>query len=861
MENSEMQTTTPTATAPSFNITVDERESIFTKITFHEKVDTDLLRRIIASKELKERHTAPSKKIHSYYPQNQAESGSIQYDIEKMGLMKLLKKAKNGYIPVNYSFGTGLKSGRVYAKDSCSLGNIIKDVRHTLCRDMYYDVDIVCCHPTLMIQICDKQQIPIKCNIIKEYIENRDRILLEHSEKYGVERDDAKQLFNILTFGGSFETWRKDLNLNEEFEPTPFSLSYQNQMTKIASIFYNANPKIAKELKKEKYKAMYSITHYLLGEYERQILETAYEFVVEKCINGDKNVFVGCYDGFQILKENWKPEYLNLLEERVNEKNGFNIKYIIKEMNSGFVGVHTERDEKSKFFDYKKYEDIFEKYCNERGTIRYLSETHAGHFIFDGYSWFCWDQSENSSWKQLSGGITIAVLDEMSLFINDFINEINGFLVLESKGTDNYKIIEALLIKFKNFKLNSLTSSTFVRHVIELGETYFLNKDIDFDMNQNLIGFPIKEGNGFIVYDIEKAEFRPAIYTDYITMKCNVNYNDIIEDNTSNIKAVYKLLDRIQPDPEVRDLLLTIFSSGLSGRAYEKFIILNGAGRNGKGMLDDFIVSIFGNYAIDVSSSIITEKTQSSGSANPEIAKISKKRYIVMREPDKQVPINNSAMRDLTGGGKLSARALYSDKTEVYLHNTTILEANAKPIFKSDPEVADYERVIDINFPSRFTDKADEVDESIGWYFADSIYKTEEWRKEHGPAMMVILLQQLQKLKKETYRLNAFVPEQVKQRTNEYMMKSFDVYNCFISMYKLNENSTEKPTIARVASNIRANPDFKLLPKLKQRELTSEYVKNFILTNKFFKKYIVNDKHTKQTVLVGWEEKIEDEED
>ena len=439
------------------------------------------------------------------------------------------------------------------------------------------------------------------------------------------------------------------------------------------------------------------------------------------------------------------------------------------------------------------------------------------------------------------------------------MEEINGFLLLESKGTDSYKIIDDLLNEFRKFKVNSLTSATFKKHVLDLGATYFLNKDIEFDMNQNLIGFSIKDGRGFIVYDIEKAEFRPAVFNDYITMKTNVNYNDIMGDNTTQLAELEKLLNGIQPNEKIRDLLLIIFASGLSGRSYEKFIIFNGEGRNGKGLLDDFYVKILGDYGAGVKVDIITEKEQSSGSANPEKAKINKKRYIRMREPDKGIPINNSAMRDLTGGGELSARGLFSDKSRVYLHNTTILEANKKPIFKNDPEHADYERVIDIDFPSKFTENIEDVDEKNGKYLANTTYKLDSWQKEHGPAFIIILLKYLKQLRDSGYKINPFVPDEVKERTNQYMLKSFDVYTSFISIYKLDESSNENISISKIASTIRNHPNFKLLTKIKQRELTSEFVKNFIMTNKFFKKYIVYDKHTKQTCLTKWVEFIEDE--
>ena len=859
-----------------YELTIVEKPTPFTELDFAEPIDASRLRRIIHSQELRDRWLKPVKPMGRYY-QNDVTGGVSRdantcYEVEKKALMKLMKKVKRGVMTVRYGFGKLLKFGRVYALDSMSLGCLNKDVRHTLCGDRWVDIDIVCCHPNLMVQLCEKYAIPIRCETLREYINEREVILAEHSKVYGVSRDDAKQLFNILTFGGTLKTWVCDYLSRpddvDKYKMTAFVSKYLNEMSGIAKLFYESNPKIAKELAKERYKAMYSITHYLLGDYERTILETAFEFAASKIGARFSNKFVGCYDGFMVMKDVWDDAWIPELEKMVLEKNGFVVKYISKPMDGGWPALMEEP--KGEFCDLAHYNALNDKYCNERGVIDYLNKNRTGHFIYDGARWFCWPNKPNTTWETNTTALTYAIMDDMSLYVDGIIEELSGHLACQSDDSEIYKSITELKGGFKKFRQQSLTSAAFVRHVIELGCQYFLDTKIEFDMNQNLLGMPHKkDGSGFYVFDIETNAFREAVFGDYITKKIRVSYEQIFEyRNDFDVNdcignELTTLLGRIQPNDAERELLLTIMASGLSGRPVEKFIIYNGGGRNGKGLLDEFMVRSLGDYATYASVSIITEKIQQSAGANPELAKLDKMRYVVMKEPEKAIPINNSSMRDLTGGGELSARTLYSTKTSVYLHNTQILEANAKPNLKHDPEKADEERLLDLNFPSTFT-SADEVDEVNNMYEAKTEYKTIEWQDKHAGGLIGILMERLERFKNAGYKLDTFIPESVKARTSAYMMKSFEVFNSFKLIYRqIDEEHVEAAepiSIAKVSTTIRNHETFKLLPKTKQREFSAQYIKDFMLGNKFFKKYIKHDTHTKQTCLFGWEVITDEEE-
>jgi hypothetical protein len=77
--------------------------------------------------------------------------------------------------------------------------------------------------------------------------------------------------------------------------------------------------------------------------------------------------------------------------------------------------------------------------------------------------------------------------------------------------------------------------------------------------------------------------------------------------------------------------------TGVIGRAIEKFFVFNGAGRNGKGFLNEFMKVLLGDYFEYVSPIILTEdpKKKSSAQANPEMAKLSKRDMLYARNPRK----------------------------------------------------------------------------------------------------------------------------------------------------------------------------------------------------------------------------------
>jgi phage/plasmid-associated DNA primase len=100
-------------------------------------------------------------------------------------------------------------------------------------------------------------------------------------------------------------------------------------------------------------------------------------------------------------------------------------------------------------------------------------------------------------------------------------------------------------------------------------------------------------------------------------MSCGYDYNPVVD--PIKTKEMENLLATIIPDLETRNLMIEVMSAGLTGRVIEKFVVFNGGGRNGKGLLDEFLKIIYGDYGhIYANVSLLTEKDKTGG--NPEKA-------------------------------------------------------------------------------------------------------------------------------------------------------------------------------------------------------------------------------------------------
>ena len=231
------------------------------------------------------------------------------------------------YIPVEYDFSKNTPGlGRYYAKNGVSLTYCRKDIREKLAGDYYYDIDIVNCHPTILIHYA--QQAGMECKHLRDYIVNREQWL----KKTNLSRDLAKELFLRLIFTGKIKNFCIDHGIPRDtipqeiydFEKELNTLSKNLLLCDDLRFFYNIIERSGKV------NVHASALSFFLQDTERRILEIMTRYIKKKNSNAYKELSLQ-YDGFMIPKKYYSDKLLPMLENAVYKELGLSIKLSLKD--------------------------------------------------------------------------------------------------------------------------------------------------------------------------------------------------------------------------------------------------------------------------------------------------------------------------------------------------------------------------------------------------------------------------------------------------------------------------------------------------------------------------------------------------
>ena len=114
------------------------------------------------------------------------------------------KLVRGRYLDSTYKLGKNIKAvdsdvGRLCVVRSVGLQALPRQIRGALAMANYHDIDIEGCHPTLCLQVCERQGIA--CEAQKEFLANRARYMDELCEHLQVDKGRVKERINALYFG------------------------------------------------------------------------------------------------------------------------------------------------------------------------------------------------------------------------------------------------------------------------------------------------------------------------------------------------------------------------------------------------------------------------------------------------------------------------------------------------------------------------------------------------------------------------------------------------------------------------------------------------------------------------------------
>lgn len=697
------------------------------------------------------------------------------YDTEINGVAVNYRMPKHGY-------------GRPFPHKALGFTSFVRSVRHTLAGN-YYDIDLKNCQPACLYWVLMKNKLEVPKSL-EMYVQNRDHILVEHMRLLKVpERWMVKTLFISLFFMGTYYGWRlrmKKLNYDVPEECPAYVKQLSKDLAEVSKTMRDRNPHLykvaANKRKKNGEEEENKISRTFLAlwcqTYEFNIVNGVLEYLYKQTnlLSGPvESVIYASYefDGFKLLRstvdayEGGIQEVLRLANNYCMEEWDLPLIFEVKEMDEAIsltnVAVPEIPKDNTELIE-ENVKAIKKVSLSHFAAIQAILDTSfKDDFVFvrNTKEWYTWD---GNTWEKDSQHL-------MSQFIDIILNYF--------KDTVPADIQDDKKIKNELFSLEcKLGTASYFSGLEKIAKIHMSLINKEFDDNVDLLNFD----NG--VLDIANKTFRERKRGDFVQLSCGYDLAYDLEEPEYE-KDIMDVISKIHPDPEIREFFLYCLASGLSGRNTEKFLIYNGGGRNGKSLMTDCMELLLGDYFTTCPSTLLIEnqKNKSSNEANSVVVNLDKKRYIVCSEPPKNIPIQNSVIKMLTGNSSVKGRALYKGVSNISLHGTWVLETNSIPNLAEAAQTADVERLIDLLFGSLFTSNESKWNAAKHIYRKDPGLKVKDWWIKRRNAFMRILIRQLFKFHDNNYDLGKLAPVAVMERTYLYTLDSHVVYRLFRQIF------------------------------------------------------------------------------
>ena len=172
-------------------------------------------------------------------------------------------------------------------------------------------------HPVILLNLCQKNKL--SCNILKNYVENRNLIL----NSFGDNRKQVKEMFLSILNGGFKDIYSNDNRINNYLK------LLEKEVIEIQKYFYTKD----KRYFEKGFNYMGKNLSRIILDIENQILQTMINYFVLKRVN----IFTLEYDGLKIYTNDKSKHFsINDLEKIILEKTRVNMKLSFKNINDSF---------------------------------------------------------------------------------------------------------------------------------------------------------------------------------------------------------------------------------------------------------------------------------------------------------------------------------------------------------------------------------------------------------------------------------------------------------------------------------------------------------------------------------------------
>lgn len=238
----------------------------------------------------------------------------------------------------------------------------------------------------------------------------------------------------------------------------------------------------------------------------------------------------------------------------------------------------------------------------------------------------------------------------------------------------------------------------------------------DFDIQDDLINCE----NGIV--NLRNGELKTH---EPNSMMSKISYASYDNKSKKKPEKWLKFLDDITGgDKGLQLYLQKAVGYSLSGSTKEQCLFFCfGNGNNGKSTFLDVVTDLAGTYAMNMQAESIMVK-KNTGAVNTDIARLNGARFVTVPEPEEGVRLNESLVKQMTGGDLLTARFLYGNEFQFKPEFKLWIGTNHKPIIRGTDDGI-WRRVILIPFTVKIP--KEKVDKNLSWKLRKELPLIMKW--------------------------------------------------------------------------------------------------------------------------------------
>ncbi len=560
---------------------------------------------------------------------------------------------KDDIIAVNYRkcdvYET--KIGRYFCNSSLGIQSLPRKIRHTLCKDLYIDLDFKNAHPTILKQLCEFYKI--KTPYLDMYINNRDEILKDFIDTLKIDKGEAK-LMIIRALNGSkqhyeVKNWDKIL---DEFKRIHSTISGKKEFN---DLFQEVKER--KEEIKTKYydNAEASLLNRILCYIENECLRELYTILDNnKCFDYQRDnkiykVSSLIFDGLQALDNEsnrnlFTDKFFIETSEEIYKKTGFKLDILIKEFDECL-------DLPENFEEMNKEDNIINDDIEARD---YVLKIYGDKYICCNTNKYVRD---GNIWTNLKDDVERVVM-------NDIIN-----CNLQIQMGDNTK-------RYSGFKSHINNCKELIYKTGFKVDNEFINKNMDksvgyLPFKDCIYSFKDKKTYNYDELDICFTQF---INRDFPNEFIKEDYDELIN----------RVLTPIYPNEEERQFNAYTKARALAGYYTDKrWFAYVGERNTGKGVETKLLRSAFKCYVSTFDAKCLIHNKHGNQSSETALSWVVDKkecRIIISNEIDDKAELNGNFIKSLASGGdEMEARKLYSNLQIFTPQFTMFINCNKLP--------------------------------------------------------------------------------------------------------------------------------------------------------------------------------------